>query len=54
MAEEHGSRVSTGLELRISQAELAGFLSVSRLVVNQQLQVWQRKKWVEVGSGESW
>ena len=51
MAEEHGSAVAGGLELRISQAELAGFLSVSRQVVNQQLQVWQRKGWVEVGRG---
>ena len=51
MAEEHGSAVAGGLELRISQAELAGFLSVSRQVVNQQLQAWQRKGWVEVGRG---
>jgi CRP/FNR family transcriptional regulator, cyclic AMP receptor protein len=51
MAEEHGSAVAGGLELRISQADLAGFLSVSRQVVNQQLQVWQRKGWVEVGRG---
>lgn len=51
MAEEHGSPVAGGIELRISQAELAGFLSVSRQVVNQQLQEWQRKGWVEVGRG---
>lgn len=51
LAEEHGSPVAGGAELRISQAELAGFLSVSRQVVNQQLQEWQRKGWVEVGRG---
>lgn len=51
MAEEHGSPVGGGIELRISQAELAGFLSVSRQVVNQHLQAWQRKGWVEVGRG---
>ncbi|MEQ1802419.1 MAG: Crp/Fnr family transcriptional regulator, partial [Gammaproteobacteria bacterium] len=48
MAEEHGSPVSGGIELRISQAELAGFLSVSRQVVNQQLQAWRKTGWVEV------
>ncbi len=53
MAEEHGSSVAGGLELRISQAELAGFLSVSRQVVNQQLQVWQRKGVGRGGEGES-
>lgn len=51
MAEEHGSPVAGGIELRISQAELAGFLSVSRQVVNQQLQAWQRNGWVAVGRG---
>ncbi|MBL8201351.1 MAG: Crp/Fnr family transcriptional regulator [Chromatiales bacterium] len=51
MAEDHGSTVAGGIELRISQAELAGFLSVSRQVVNQQLQAWRKKGWVEVGRG---
>lgn len=37
------------LELRISQAELAHFLGISRQIVNQHLREWQRNGWVELG-----
>jgi CRP-like cAMP-binding protein len=39
------------LELRISQAELAHFLGISRQIVNQHLREWQRNGWVELGRG---
>ena len=35
----------------ISQEELAQFLSVSRQIVNQYLQTWKAKDWIEVGRG---
>jgi CRP-like cAMP-binding protein len=39
------------LELRISQAELAHFLGISRQIVNQHLREWQKKSWVDLGRG---
>ena len=39
------------LELRISQAELAHFLGISRQMVNQHLREWQKSGWVELGRG---
>jgi CRP/FNR family transcriptional regulator, cyclic AMP receptor protein len=38
-------------EIRISQAELADFLGVSRQVVNGYLQVWKRNGVVDLGRG---
>lgn len=37
------------LELRISQAELAHFLGISRQMVNQHLRDWQKSGWVTLG-----
>lgn len=45
----HGRQVTHGLELNISQADLARFLGVSRQVVNQNLNDWKERGWVEVG-----
>jgi CRP-like cAMP-binding protein len=39
------------MELRISQADLAHFLGVSRQVVNQHLGEWSKFGWVELGRG---
>jgi CRP-like cAMP-binding protein len=39
------------LELRISQAELAHFLGISRQIVNQHLREWQKNRWVELSRG---
>jgi CRP-like cAMP-binding protein len=47
----HGERSGGGFTLRISQEDLANFLGVSRQVVNQQLQAWKAKGWVELGRG---
>lgn len=46
LIEEHGHRSVDGVTLHLSQADLAGFLSVSRQIVNQHLQVWRRQGWV--------
>lgn len=39
------------MELRISQAELAHFLGISRQIVNQHLGEWAKAGWVELGRG---
>ena len=52
LASLHGRPTdSTHLELRISQAELAHFLGISRQIVNQHLREWQKSGWVELGRG---
>ena len=51
LAELHGQRTKTGVTLKISQEDLATFLSVSRQVVNQHLQGWKAKGWVALGRG---
>jgi CRP/FNR family transcriptional regulator, cyclic AMP receptor protein len=47
----HGRRTPSGIRLEISQEDLAGFLGVSRQVVNQYLQDWKGRGWVELGRG---
>jgi CRP-like cAMP-binding protein len=47
----HGERDGDGVKVRISQEELASFLGVSRQVVNQYLQEWKGRGWVELGRG---
>jgi len=37
--------------VRISQEDLANFLGVSRQVVNQHLQGWKSRGWVDLGRG---
>ena len=50
LASLHGRAVEVGkLELRISQAELARFLGISRQIVNQHLSDWRKHAWVELG-----
>jgi CRP-like cAMP-binding protein len=50
LASLHGRAAGVGrLELRISQAELARFLGISRQIVNQHLSEWRRNQWVELG-----
>ncbi|HEU4618503.1 MAG TPA: Crp/Fnr family transcriptional regulator [Gammaproteobacteria bacterium] len=52
LASLHGRPAAAGtgsMELRISQADLAHFLGVSRQVVNQQLGEWAKAGWVELG-----
>ena len=51
LAKFHGERAADGVKVQISQEELASFLGVSRQVVNQYLQEWKGRGWVELGRG---
>jgi len=51
LGELHGERGKAGLAVRISQEDLATFLGVTRQVVNQHLQGWKARGWVELGRG---
>ena len=51
LASLHGRSTNVGeLELRISQADLARFLNISRQIVNQYLREWLRQGWVDLGN----
>lgn len=53
LASLHGRTAAVGqLELRISQAELARFLGVSRQIVNHHLSEWRRLGWVDLGRSQ--
>jgi CRP-like cAMP-binding protein len=49
LAALHGNAGPDGMELAISQSELARFLNMSRQLVNQKLQEWRSKGWVSLG-----
>ena len=51
LAQSHGRPAPTGIQLKLSQEELAQFLGLSRQVVNKYLQVWKRKHWISLGRG---
>ena len=51
LADEHGRAVDGLVTLRISQAELASFMNVSRQIVNQHLQQWRKRGWIELARG---
>jgi CRP/FNR family cyclic AMP-dependent transcriptional regulator len=51
LAQEHGRPTAEGMEFRISQAELAKFLGMSRQNVNEKLQVWRAAGWVRIARG---
>lgn len=51
LSQLHGEPTRAGVTLRISQEDLASFLGVSRQVVNQYLQGWKGRGWVELGRG---
>jgi CRP-like cAMP-binding protein len=51
LCEIHGEDRDGGRAVRISQEELANFLGISRQAVNEQLQAWKAKGWVELGRG---
>ncbi len=52
LAQLHGRRTSKGLELSISQQEVARFLGLSRQAVNQYLQDWKANGWLVLGRGK--
>jgi len=47
----HGRRNARGIELSVSQEEMARFLGLSRQIVNHHLQNWKAERWVELGRG---
>jgi CRP/FNR family cyclic AMP-dependent transcriptional regulator len=52
LARMHGHAAQKGVQLMISQEELGRFLGLSRQAVNQYLQEWRSKGWVDVGRGK--
>jgi CRP/FNR family transcriptional regulator, cyclic AMP receptor protein len=52
LAKLHGQQSPTGIQLVISQEEMGRFLGISRQAVNQYLQEWRAKGWVDVGRGK--
>jgi CRP/FNR family cyclic AMP-dependent transcriptional regulator len=47
----HGHETPAGIELKVSQDEVARFLGLSRQIVNQYLQTWKARRWVDLGRG---
>ena len=52
LAKLHGQHSPKGVQLIISQEEMGRFLGISRQAVNQYLQEWRTKGWVDVGRGK--
>jgi CRP/FNR family transcriptional regulator, cyclic AMP receptor protein len=52
LAKLHGRNSRNGVQLIISQEEMGRFLGLSRQVVNQYLQDWKAKGWVDLGRGK--
>jgi CRP/FNR family cyclic AMP-dependent transcriptional regulator len=52
LGELHGRETPNGVELTISQEEVARFLGLSRQAVNQYLQNWREQRWVILGRGK--
>jgi CRP/FNR family cyclic AMP-dependent transcriptional regulator len=52
LAKLHGHHSPKGVQLIISQEEMGRFLGISRQAVNQYLQEWRAKGWVDVGRGK--
>ncbi len=48
----HGHETPNGVELSISQEEVARFLGLSRQAVNQYLQDWKAQGWLTLGRGK--
>jgi CRP-like cAMP-binding protein len=51
LARLQGRETAGGTRVTLSQEELANFLGVSRQIVNQHLQAWKAKNWIQVGRG---
>jgi CRP-like cAMP-binding protein len=52
LGELHGRRTAEGVQLSISQEDVARFLGLSRQIVNQYLQSWKARGWVALGRGK--
>lgn len=51
LADSHGRSTAAGVQLGISQEQLARFLGLSRQIVNKHLQTWKRNSWISLGRG---
>jgi CRP-like cAMP-binding protein len=51
LTELHGRQTPNGIKIALSQEELARFLGVSRQIVNQHLQSWKSKGWIQSSRG---
>jgi CRP/FNR family cyclic AMP-dependent transcriptional regulator len=51
LGQTHGHETANGVELSISQEEVARFLGLSRQAVNQYLQQWKVQGWLALGRG---
>lgn len=49
LAKLHGHDTGEGIELKVSQDEMARFLGLSRQIINQHLQEWKAHRWVALG-----
>jgi CRP/FNR family transcriptional regulator, cyclic AMP receptor protein len=52
LASSQGSPTPHGVQVKISQEQLAKFLGLSRQIVNKYLQTWKRKRWIALGRGK--
>jgi CRP/FNR family cyclic AMP-dependent transcriptional regulator len=52
LANLHGRQTPNGVELSISQEDVARFLGLSRQAVNQYLQNWKMQGWLTLGRGK--
>jgi CRP-like cAMP-binding protein len=52
LGELHGRESSGGMQIAISQEDVARFLGLSRQIVNQYLQSWKSSGWVTLGRGK--
>jgi CRP-like cAMP-binding protein len=52
LGQHHGHATPNGLELSISQEEVARFLGLTRQAVNQYLQNWKSQGWLTLGRGK--
>ena len=52
LGELHGRETPNGVELTISQEEVARFLGLSRQAVNQYLQDWKLQGWLVLARGK--
>ena len=49
LCKHHGHETADGIELKVSQDEMARFLGLSRQIINQHLQDWKAQRWVDLG-----
>jgi CRP/FNR family cyclic AMP-dependent transcriptional regulator len=51
LASSHARKTPAGVQLKITQEDLAQFLGLSRQIVNKYLQTWKKQGWITLGRG---